>query len=221
MKPLDGGAVLQMAERANEAYVMANRTQVGAESLSRAARLLETSDMKTSAALLMLCVENLEEDGKDVYASDHHKQLGATLVRAERYQDAAEACVKYGASCARAGQMNSLAKAYLSAIIALLYDGDGVGAQATFNDVHEVPGFDKSEERENGRIGCSPRIARRTRIKSSTPSKIARARASWTSCSRVWRASSPIRNTSSAPSLRRWAPISPRATPRTKTPETI
>lgn len=165
-EPLDGGAVLQMAERANDAYVMANRTQVGAESLSRAARLLETSDTKMSAALLMLCVENLQEDGKDVYASDHHKQLGATLVRAERYQDAAEACVKYGASCARAGQMNSLAKAYLSAIIALLYDGDGVGAQATFNDVHELPGFDKSEERETAyRLLTAYRAADADKIK--------------------------------------------------------
>ena len=60
-EPLDGGAVLQMAERANDAYVMANRTQVGAESLSRAARLLETSDTKTSAALLMrIPLESLE-----------------------------------------------------------------------------------------------------------------------------------------------------------------
>jgi hypothetical protein len=39
-EPLDGGAVLQMAERANEAYVMANRAQAGAESLSRAGEIV-------------------------------------------------------------------------------------------------------------------------------------------------------------------------------------
>jgi 26S proteasome regulatory subunit T4 len=88
------------------------------------------------------------------------------LVRAERYQDAAEACVKYGASCARADQTHSLAKAYLSAIIALLYDGDGVGAQATFNDVHELPGFDKSEERETAyRLLTAYRAADADKIK--------------------------------------------------------
>ena len=37
-------------------------------------------------------------------------------------------------------------KAYLSAIVALLYDGDGVGAQATYTDVCAIPAFEGSEE---------------------------------------------------------------------------
>lgn len=146
--PVNGEAVLAMAERACESYALADRAQAGADALGRAAKAIETKDSKTSVALLRRSVEIYSEEGKDSAAQDHHRRLGATLLQMGEYQDAADACMKYAESCSRAGQMHSLSKAYLSAIIALLYDGDGLNAQATFNDIHEVPGFDKSEERE-------------------------------------------------------------------------
>ena len=146
--PVNGEAVLAMAEHACESYALADRAQAGADALGRAAKAIETKDPKTSVALLRRSVEIYSEEGKDSAAQDHHRRLGAMLLQMEEYQDAADACMKYAESCSRAGQMHSLSKAYLSAIIALLYDGDGLNAQATFNDIHEVPGFDKSEERE-------------------------------------------------------------------------
>ena len=168
MNPVDGAAVFAMAEQANEAYARANRAQNGAESLSRAAGFMEKSDLKVSAALLRRSLEILEEEGKDVYASEHHRKLVAILLRAELYQDAATACLKYAESCSRAGQMNSLAKAYLSAIVALLYDGDSEGAQSTFSDIHEVPGFENSAERETAYLLLSAyREASAEKIKSA------------------------------------------------------
>ena len=137
-----------MAERACESYALADRGQAGAEALGRAAKGIETKDPKTAVALLRRSVEVFSEEGKDTAAHDHHRRLSAILLHMGEYQDAADACMKYAESCSRAGQMHSLSKAYLSAIIALLYDGDGLNAQAAFNDIHEVPGFDKSEERE-------------------------------------------------------------------------
>jgi len=146
--PMDGAAVLALAERAAEAYASANRVQVGAEAMSRASRLVEDSDLFTSTALLRRSLEIFEEDEKDLYAGEHHRRLCAQLTRTGEYADAAEACLKYAESCSRAGQSNSLAKAYLSAIVALLYSGDGIGAQSTYADVCEIPDFEKSEERE-------------------------------------------------------------------------
>ena len=147
-EPVKGEAVLAMAERACESYALADRGQAGAEALGRAAKGIETKDPKTAVALLRRSVEVFSEEGKDTAAHDHHRRLSAILLHMGEYQDAADACMKYAESCSRAGQMHSLSKAYLSAIIALLYDGDGLNAQAAFNDIHEVPGFDKSEERE-------------------------------------------------------------------------
>ena len=146
--PIDGATVLALAERAAEAYTSANRVQVGAEAMSRASRLVEDNDILTSTALLRRSLEIFTDDGKDLYAGEHHRRLCALLTRTGEYADAAEACLKYGESCARAGQVHSLAKAYLSAIVALLYSGDGVGAQSTYADVCEIPGFETSEERE-------------------------------------------------------------------------
>lgn len=146
VKPVVGANVLAMAERASEAYAQANRSQVAAESFGRAARVVEDSDPSTSVALMNRCVELLSEEGKDVYATDYHRHLCSQLLRMENYQEASTACMKFAESCSRAGQSHSLAKAYLSAVIALLYDGDGVGAQSAFSDVHEVPGFENSDE---------------------------------------------------------------------------
>jgi tetratricopeptide (TPR) repeat protein len=143
-----GEEVLALAERASEAYIQANRSQVAAESMSRAAKLLEEKDPATAVALLNLCVEMLGDDGKDVYATEHHRRICGLLLQMERYQDAATACLKFAQSCSVAGQTHSLAKAYLCAVVAMLYEGDGEGAQSTFSDVHEVPGFENSDERQ-------------------------------------------------------------------------
>ena len=62
-------------------------------------------------------------------------------MRQEKHAEAAETMVRFGGSGDATGAANAQRKAYLSAVVALLFDGDGVGAQATYTDVGDVPAF--------------------------------------------------------------------------------
>ena len=104
-------------------------------------------------------MEVFSEEGKDkVVLQIITTGLSAILLHMGEYQDAADACMKYAESCSRAGQMHSLSKAYLSAIIALLYDGDGLNAQAAFNDIHEVR--IRQERGTRGGVQVAQRVSR-------------------------------------------------------------
>jgi 26S proteasome regulatory subunit T4 len=134
------------AQRACEAYVSAGRAQRGAECLGKCAKFMDESKPDASARLLNAAIEMLEDDDKHVYAANYYRDLSVVLMRQEKHAEAAETMVRFGGSCDATGAANAQRKAYLSAVVALLFDGDGVGAQATYTDVCEVPAFVGSEE---------------------------------------------------------------------------
>ena len=134
------------AQRACEAYVSAGRAQRGAECLGKCAKFMDESAPDASARLLNAAIEMLEDDDKHVYAANYYRDLSVVLMRQEKHAEAAETMVRFGGSCEETGAANAQRKAYLSAVVALLFDGDGVGAQATYTDVCDVPAFVGSEE---------------------------------------------------------------------------
>lgn len=81
-----------------------------------------------------------------MYAQDLFRTAGSIKMRQEKFQEASDVMLRFGACCDVTDSAPNLCKAYLSAIIALLYAGDGVGAQATYADVSGVPNFQGSEE---------------------------------------------------------------------------
>lgn len=99
-----------------------------------------------AANLYLRACEMLEDEDKHIYTVDHYRAAGAVQMRAEKFAAAAETMVKFGAACDTSGSKQSQCKAYLSAVVALLYAGDAVDAQATYADCSEIHNFGGSEE---------------------------------------------------------------------------
>ena len=140
--------VVAYAERSCAAYCTAGRSQTGAEALSRCAKLIDEKDGDAAAQLYLRACEMLEDEDKHVYVADHYRAAGSVYMRMEKYSEAAEVMMRFGAACDTAGQRQSQCKAYLSAVVALLFAGNGVDAQATYADCGDVANFQGSEEQK-------------------------------------------------------------------------
>ena len=138
--------VVAYAERACAAYVSAGRAQRGAECLGKTARLIDEAAPDDAYALAIKACTMLEDDDKASYARDFYSLAGAIRMRQEMFAEAAETMLRFGASCDAGEAHASLRKAYLSAIVAHLYAGDGAEAQSCYADVSDVQSFQDSEE---------------------------------------------------------------------------
>ena len=124
--------VVAYAERACAAYVSAGRAQRGAECLGKTARLIDEAAPDNAYALAIKACTMLEDDDKASYARDFYSLAGAIRMRQEMFAEAAETMLRFGASCDAGEAHASLRKAYLSAIVAHLYAGDGAEAQSCY-----------------------------------------------------------------------------------------
>ena len=124
--------VVAYAERACAAYVSAGRAQRGAECLGKTARLIDEAAPDDAYALAIKACTMLEDDDKASYARDFYSLAGAIRMRQEMFAEAAETMLRFGASCDAGEAHASLRKAYLSAIVAHLYAGDGAEAQSCY-----------------------------------------------------------------------------------------
>lgn len=138
--------VVAYAERACAAYVSAGRAQRGAECLGKIARLIDEAAPDEAYDLASRACEMLEDDGKAANARDFYSLAGAIRMRQEKFADAAETMLRFGASCDAANAHASLRKAYLSAVVAQLYAGNGAEAQQLYADVGEIDAFQDSDE---------------------------------------------------------------------------
>lgn len=138
--------IVDYAERAREAYTLANRQQRAAEAVGKIASFLDELDPDAACRLYDSAVQLLEDDDKHIYCADFYRAAAAVRVRQERHDQAAELMMRFGACCDAAGSVHSQRKAYLSAIVATLLADDAEGAQATYADVSDVPNFQNSDE---------------------------------------------------------------------------
>ena len=138
--------IVDYAERARDAYALANRQQRGAEAVGKIASFLDELDPDAACRLYDSAVRLLEDDDKHIYCADFYRGAAAVRVRQERFDEAAQLMMRFGACCDVAGSVNSQRKAYLSAIVASLLGGDAEDAQATYADVSDVPNFQNSDE---------------------------------------------------------------------------
>lgn len=93
----------------------------GAEALSRCAKMIDEKDGDAAAHLFLRACEMLEDEDKHVYTADHFRAAGAVRMRQEKWAEAAEVMMRFGAACDVSGSKQSQCKAYLSAVVALLY----------------------------------------------------------------------------------------------------
>ena len=138
--------IVDYAERARDAYALANRQQRGAEAVGKIASFLDELDPDAACRLYDSAVRLLEDDDKHIYCADFYRGAAAVRVRQERFDEAAQLMMRFGACCDVAGSVNSQRKAYLSAVVASLLGGDAEDAQATYADVSDVPNFQNSDE---------------------------------------------------------------------------
>ena len=73
--------------------------------------------------LFLRACEMLEDEDKHVYVADYYRAAGAVRMRQEKFIEAAEVMMKLGAACDVSDSKQTQCKAYLSAVIALLYGG--------------------------------------------------------------------------------------------------
>jgi 26S proteasome regulatory subunit T4 len=142
----DAADVVAYAERACASYVTSGRAQRGAECLGKIAGLLADPHPDAAATLYETAVTMLEDEDKQIYAADLFRSYAAVRMRQGRHADAADVMLRFGAACDAAGQLASQRKAYLSAVVAMLYDGQGADAQATYRDVSDIPNFQDCDE---------------------------------------------------------------------------
>jgi len=132
--------------RANNLYCEAGRAQSGADALCRGAKALEPLVVELAVEMYMEACEQYENEEKEHYAGDAFRAAIAAQVEAKKFADAAGTLMRFAVICEKLGQNNSMCKAYLGAVVVLLYAEDAAGAQSTFNDCVNIPGFSGSDE---------------------------------------------------------------------------
>ncbi|GBF87878.1 gamma-soluble NSF attachment protein [Raphidocelis subcapitata] len=145
----DWAQVAEFARQAASAFAQAGRPTAGADALSRGAKQLEEASPSDAHALYSEALDMYEVDGKEGQASDVFRQAAACLVRNGKFSDAAALLMRFGQACESVNARSSQCKAYLGAVVALLYAGDAREAwqaRVVFQDALAVDAFSGSEE---------------------------------------------------------------------------
>eukprot|EP00195_Chlamydomonas_chlamydogama_P008641 CAMPEP_0202893498 /NCGR_PEP_ID=MMETSP1392-20130828/3070_1 /ASSEMBLY_ACC=CAM_ASM_000868 /TAXON_ID=225041 /ORGANISM="Chlamydomonas chlamydogama, Strain SAG 11-48b" /LENGTH=310 /DNA_ID=CAMNT_0049577851 /DNA_START=30 /DNA_END=962 /DNA_ORIENTATION=- len=132
--------------QAADAYAQAGKLTTGADALAKGARALEENDRATAIQMLLEACDHYENEGKEVQGRDVFTLAISLMIKAKRYAEAAQHLARFAAACERAGSRNSQNKAYLGAIVCLLYGQDAAAAWHAFQDFMSVDAFMSSEE---------------------------------------------------------------------------
>lgn len=108
------------------------------EALSRCAKIIEDKDGDAAAGLFLRACEMLEDEEKHVYTSDHYRAAAAVRMRQEKFVEAAEVMMKFGAACDASGSKQTQCKAYLAAVVALLYGKERKEKKKTYTYIYAV-----------------------------------------------------------------------------------
>jgi len=91
-------------------------------------------------------VATAAEDGKDFLSLDIYRDSINSCIRGGLLSDASEILMKYALACSRSGALNAQCKAYLAAVVVLLYQGDVRAAWEAYQNAMTVDDFAKSDE---------------------------------------------------------------------------
>lgn len=142
----DWPQVAEYARQAANAFAQSGRPTAGGDALARGAKQLEEASPSDAHALYSESLDLYEADGKEGQASDVFRQAVACLVRNGKYADAATLLMRFGQACESVNARSSQCKAYLGAVVALLYAGNAAEAWQVFQDALAVDAFSGSEE---------------------------------------------------------------------------
>lgn len=118
-------------------YRMDGKVDKAAEVLRKAARLMETSNIGSAIEMLQDCCEFLMDDEKWHLAAEPFRSLIQMLVRADRYEEAADAYVTQMKAFLKLDQPHNIARNILGAVICCLTAGNVAKADATMRQASE------------------------------------------------------------------------------------
>eukprot|EP00891_Asterochloris_glomerata_P009374 jgi/Astpho2/9374/Aster-01643 len=142
----DGAGVKELYMRAGELYMEASRAPAAAQALSKGAKILEEKDPQAAYSMYTEAVQMLEAGGPDGVSGDVYRQAIGCLIRGQKFSEASSMLLKFAVSCEAQHMTSSQCKAYLGAVVVLLYAGNAAEAQATYQDALAVESFTSSKE---------------------------------------------------------------------------
>ncbi|GLC36329.1 hypothetical protein PLESTB_000773500 [Pleodorina starrii] len=142
-RPKDTAKFYKMAA---DYYLECGKPTTAGEVLTRGARVLEESDPEEAVRLYYDALDVYESSERESYGVDAFRAAISFLVRLERWADAVEAQMRFGAVSDKVGARNTQNKAYLGAVVTWLWAGDAEAAWSTFQDAMAVESFANSEE---------------------------------------------------------------------------
>ncbi|EFJ44524.1 hypothetical protein VOLCADRAFT_95241 [Volvox carteri f. nagariensis] len=127
-------------------YLECGKPTTAGEVLTRGARVLEEPDPEEAVRLYYDALDVYESSEREAYAVDSFRAAASFLLRLERWADAVEVLMRFGALSDKVGARNTQNKSYLGAVVTWLWAGDAEAAWATFQDAMHVESFESSEE---------------------------------------------------------------------------
>ncbi|KAK9835464.1 hypothetical protein WJX74_000594 [Apatococcus lobatus] len=143
------GSQVETAELYRQAakyYAEAGRAQTSGESLCRGAKVVEDKDPALAGKLYLEAIEAVEDDGKEGLSGDMYRQAIAFHIRAQQWSDAVLLLTRFASACDSANLRSSQCRAYLSAVVVLLYAQDTLQAFNVYQDALGVSNFSSSDE---------------------------------------------------------------------------
>ncbi|GIL76647.1 hypothetical protein Vretimale_8842 [Volvox reticuliferus] len=131
---------------AGDYYMECGKPTAAGEVLARGARVLEDVDPEEAERLYYDSLDVYESSEREAYAVDAFRAAIAFLLRRERWADAVEVLMRFGAISDKVGATNTQNKSYLGAVVTWLWAGDAEAAWSTFQDAMAVDSFANSNE---------------------------------------------------------------------------
>lgn len=117
-----------------------------ADTMTKAAKMLENTDLDKCIQLLVDACELFELDDKDHFSGDTFKQTISMLIKHKKYSESIELMMLQNKVFVKLNQNHDLHKASLGIIVMHLSLDDVVGAKQKYTQFLEYPTFSHSQE---------------------------------------------------------------------------
>jgi len=132
--------------RCTEMYLEEGRPETAAEAAARAGSYLSEVNPDAASQMYAKAIEWLEDSGKDGTSSDTYRQSISYAVVNEKWSEAVRMSLKLAASACANRAYATMSKAYLGAVVILLYAECGEEAWKTYQDALGVNEFISSDQ---------------------------------------------------------------------------
>jgi len=136
----------ELYERASGLYRENGTVEKSCECLTKAAKILETSNVTKAVELCMQAIEAFEDEDKLIFSADTYKMAENLLLKNQKYTDAIPLYRKHAKVYESLNQKANVWKTYLTIIVIQLQMDDYVGANTSNEEFLQVDGYLNTDE---------------------------------------------------------------------------